>query len=189
MVEQPVQYGGGQDRIAEDIAPVDEAFVAGQDDGGALVASCDQAEEQTHSTLHVQISRNACNFFLDKLEAAVACKLATRDPSPKSKPPRELQRHRHPDAPRRLRARQAPEQNARPPHAKGVALRVRLRRSACPPREPAARDLQAEEHAFPTLDQDCVSAPGRTSLVQRSAGSPPPDFRRRRRDRLCLYGE
>ena len=46
MVEQPVQDGGGQDRIAEDLAPVDEALVAGQDDGGALVASGDQAEEQ-----------------------------------------------------------------------------------------------------------------------------------------------
>ena len=37
MVQQPVQDGGGQDRIAEDLAPVDEALVAGQDDGGALV--------------------------------------------------------------------------------------------------------------------------------------------------------
>ena len=31
--------------------------------------------------------------------------------------------------------------------------------------------------------------PGRAGLARRSAGSPPPDLRGRRRDRLCLYGE
>ena len=46
MVQEPVQNRGGQDRIAEDLAPVDEALVAGQDDGGAFVASCHQPEEQ-----------------------------------------------------------------------------------------------------------------------------------------------
>ena len=39
MVQQAVQDGGGQDRIVEDLAPVDEALVAGQNDGGALPGS------------------------------------------------------------------------------------------------------------------------------------------------------
>ena len=62
MVQQPVQDGGGQDRIVEDLAPVDEAFVAGQDDGGALVASGDQAEEQAGSTISNwgNLLRQAC---------------------------------------------------------------------------------------------------------------------------------
>ena len=65
MVEQPVQDGVGQDRIAADLAPVDEALVAGQDDGGVLVASGDQSEEQSRSKPHIQLSLNACNFFLE----------------------------------------------------------------------------------------------------------------------------
>ena len=45
MVQQSVQDGGGQDRIAEVLTPVDEALVAVQDDGGPLVAPGDQSEE------------------------------------------------------------------------------------------------------------------------------------------------
>ena len=85
MVEQAVQDGGSQDWIAEDLAPVDEAFVAGQDDGGVLVALGDQSEEQTHSKPHIQMSRNAGNCFLDKPETAVACKLAPQGSSPELK--------------------------------------------------------------------------------------------------------
>ena len=38
VVEQPIQKGGGQDIITEQLAPVTEIFVAGEDDTAVLIA-------------------------------------------------------------------------------------------------------------------------------------------------------
>jgi len=46
VVQQPVEDGGGDDRVAQDIAPVAEALVGGQDDAAALVAGRDEGEER-----------------------------------------------------------------------------------------------------------------------------------------------
>jgi hypothetical protein len=45
VVEEPVEDGGGDDRVAEHLAPLGEALVGGQDHAAALVASRDQGEE------------------------------------------------------------------------------------------------------------------------------------------------
>lgn len=41
MVEQAVEQRGGDDRIAEDLAPLGKAAVAGQDHGALFVAGVD----------------------------------------------------------------------------------------------------------------------------------------------------
>src|SRR5512135_349818 len=46
VVQQAVQQRGGDDRVAEDLAPFGKAAVGGQDHGAALVAGIDQLEEQ-----------------------------------------------------------------------------------------------------------------------------------------------
>ena len=46
MVQKPVQQGGGDDGIAENLAPFGEAAVGGQDHRALLVAGVDQLEEQ-----------------------------------------------------------------------------------------------------------------------------------------------
>ena len=46
VVQQAVQDGGGQDRIVEGLAPIQEALVGGDDQAGALVATHHQTEEQ-----------------------------------------------------------------------------------------------------------------------------------------------
>ncbi len=46
VVDEPVDQGGGDHRVAEDLAPLLEAAVRGDDDRAALVAARDQSEEQ-----------------------------------------------------------------------------------------------------------------------------------------------
>ena len=46
VVEQAVEQRGGDDGIAEDLAPFGEAAVGGQDHGALLVAGVDELEEQ-----------------------------------------------------------------------------------------------------------------------------------------------
>jgi hypothetical protein len=46
MVEQPVEQGGGDDRVAQQFAPFGKATVAGQDHGALFIAGIDQLEEQ-----------------------------------------------------------------------------------------------------------------------------------------------
>ena len=46
VMEKPIQQCGGDDRIAEDVAPFGEAAVGGEDHRPLLVAGVDQLEEQ-----------------------------------------------------------------------------------------------------------------------------------------------
>ena len=46
VVQQAVEDGGGDHRVAEDVPPGAEALVAGDDDRAALVAAADELEEQ-----------------------------------------------------------------------------------------------------------------------------------------------
>src|SRR5882672_11353931 len=46
VMEDPVQDGGGDDPVAEDLPPAAEALVAGEDHGAALVAAADELKEQ-----------------------------------------------------------------------------------------------------------------------------------------------
>jgi hypothetical protein len=39
MVQQPVEDGRGDDRVAKDLAPGAQALIAGQDDRAALIAA------------------------------------------------------------------------------------------------------------------------------------------------------
>ena len=45
VVEQPVEEGGCDDGVAEDLAPLGEAAVRGEDHRPLLVAGVDQLEE------------------------------------------------------------------------------------------------------------------------------------------------
>ena len=46
VVDEPVDHGGGDDVVAEDLAPAAERLVAGDDEAGSLVAGGDELEEQ-----------------------------------------------------------------------------------------------------------------------------------------------
>lgn len=46
VVDEAVDHGGGDGVVAEDLAPAAEWLVAGDDDGGPLVAGGDELEEQ-----------------------------------------------------------------------------------------------------------------------------------------------
>ena len=46
VVEQAVEQRGGDDLVAEDVAPLAEAAVGGEDHGAALISSVDELEEQ-----------------------------------------------------------------------------------------------------------------------------------------------
>ena len=46
VVEQPIEQRGGDDGIAEDLAPFGKAAVGGEDHGALLVAGVDELEEQ-----------------------------------------------------------------------------------------------------------------------------------------------
>src|SRR4051794_494644 len=46
VVDEAVDHGGGDDVVAEDLAPAAEDLVAGDDQGGSLVAGGHQLEEQ-----------------------------------------------------------------------------------------------------------------------------------------------
>ncbi len=46
VMQQPIQDGRGQDMVVEDLAPIQETLVAGDDQAGPLVAPHHQAEEQ-----------------------------------------------------------------------------------------------------------------------------------------------
>jgi hypothetical protein len=45
-VDEPVDERGGDHGVAEDLAPLFEAAVTGDDDGAALVAARDEREEE-----------------------------------------------------------------------------------------------------------------------------------------------
>ena len=47
MAQQTVQDRRSQHLIAEDLAPVDEALVGGEDKAGLLIASLNEPEQQT----------------------------------------------------------------------------------------------------------------------------------------------
>lgn len=47
MVQQPVEDGRRQDLVVEDLTPVDEALVGGEDEAGLLVAPAEETEEET----------------------------------------------------------------------------------------------------------------------------------------------
>jgi len=46
VVDEPVDHGGGDDLVAEDLAPAAERLVAGDDEAGSLMAGGDELEEQ-----------------------------------------------------------------------------------------------------------------------------------------------
>src|SRR6266542_368869 len=46
VMEYPIQDRGGDDAIAEHVAPAPEALIAGQDHGTPLVAAADELEEE-----------------------------------------------------------------------------------------------------------------------------------------------
>ena len=46
MVDEPVDEGGGDHRVAEDLAPLLEAAVAGDDDRAAFVAARDERKQE-----------------------------------------------------------------------------------------------------------------------------------------------
>ena len=52
MVEQAVEQRGGDDGIAEDLAPFGEAAVGGEDHRAAFVAGVDELEEQIAAAGH-----------------------------------------------------------------------------------------------------------------------------------------
>ena len=51
MVDDAVDHGGGDDLVSEDAGPGAERQVAGQDQGGVLVAGGDELEEQVRGVL------------------------------------------------------------------------------------------------------------------------------------------
>src|SRR5260370_16288994 len=52
MMKEAVEQCGGDDGIAEDLAPFCKATIGGQDHGAALVARVDELEEQVAATLN-----------------------------------------------------------------------------------------------------------------------------------------
>jgi hypothetical protein len=46
VMQQAIENSSGQDGVIEDLAPIEKAFVAGDDQAGAFVTASDQAEEQ-----------------------------------------------------------------------------------------------------------------------------------------------
>jgi hypothetical protein len=46
VMEETVQDGGGQDLVVEDLPPVQEALVAGDDEAGPFVPADEEAEEE-----------------------------------------------------------------------------------------------------------------------------------------------
>ena len=46
VVDEAIDEGGGDHRVAEDLAPGFEAAVGGDDDRAAFVAACDEREEE-----------------------------------------------------------------------------------------------------------------------------------------------
>ena len=55
-VQQSVEQGGGHDLVAEDVAPLLEALVRGQDRRGALVAPVDELEEEDGAGIAARVS-------------------------------------------------------------------------------------------------------------------------------------
>ena len=46
MVEQPVQYGGYDDVVMEQLCPVSECLVGGNDGAAFFISVCNESEEQ-----------------------------------------------------------------------------------------------------------------------------------------------
>ena len=70
-MDEPVDQGGGDHRVAEDLAPLLEAAVGGDDDRAAFVAAGDQREEQVGGlALERQVADLVDDEQLVALEAA-----------------------------------------------------------------------------------------------------------------------
>ena len=64
VVNEPVDQGGGDHGVAEDLAPGLEAAVAGDDDRAAFVAARDQREEQVRGlALQGEVADEAASHF------------------------------------------------------------------------------------------------------------------------------
>jgi hypothetical protein len=63
VVDEPVDQGGSDHRVAEDLAPLLEAAVAGDDDRAALVASGDEREEEVGC---LSFERQVADFVNDE---------------------------------------------------------------------------------------------------------------------------
>ena len=72
-MEDPVQDGRGDHRVAEDLVPLGEAAVGGQDQGSLLVAAGDELEEQMRA---VTVDRDVADLVDDE-ELGLAVKLQT----------------------------------------------------------------------------------------------------------------
>ncbi len=67
VMEQPVKEGGGDNGIAEDLAPFCEAAVRGEDNGAFLVSCIDELEEQIAAAGN---DRQVTDFVDDKQREA-----------------------------------------------------------------------------------------------------------------------
>ncbi len=63
VVDESVDHGGGDDVVAEDLAPAAEGLVAGDDHRGALVAAADEHEHQVRG---LGIERDVADFVDDQ---------------------------------------------------------------------------------------------------------------------------
>ena len=63
MMKQPIQQRGGDDGIAEDLAPFGKAAIGGEDHGAALVAGVDELEEQIAAAVN---DRQVADFVDDQ---------------------------------------------------------------------------------------------------------------------------
>ena len=69
MVDEPVDRGGGDHGIAEDLAPLLEAAVAGDDDRAAFIAARDQGEEQVG---RLPFERQVADFVDDRSKTPIS---------------------------------------------------------------------------------------------------------------------
>jgi len=63
MVQEPVEDGGGDDLVGEDLAPLGEGLVAGDDDRAAFVAVADQLE---HHVRRGPVAGQVAHFVEDQ---------------------------------------------------------------------------------------------------------------------------
>src|SRR5205085_10582436 len=68
VVDESVDQGGGDHRVAEDLAPVFEAAVRGDDDRAAFVAAGEEGEEQVG---RLPFERKAADFVDDQQVVAL----------------------------------------------------------------------------------------------------------------------
>src|SRR5579862_6065497 len=63
VVDEPVDHRGGDDLVAEDLAPPAERLVAGNDEAGSFVAGGDELEEQVGG---LSLERDVADFVDDQ---------------------------------------------------------------------------------------------------------------------------